>query len=183
MRLDEIAGLRLRDFHQDEEAGEWLFDVSPRGGRSVKTASSIRKVPLHPQLTKIGLLRYRQSLIDRGVNLEGSLWPGLKSAEGRPLSGPWSKWFGRFLRGKAGITDRRKVFHSFRHTFKRMARDAGIPEETHDAMSGHSGGGGVGKSYGRGVSLRPLVDAMATIKAPVAVSGLSWRGSAHHPDT
>jgi integrase len=149
--------------------------VNPRGGRSVKTASSIRKVPVHPQLTTIGLLRYRQSLVDRGIKPEGSLWPGLKVTEGRPLSAPWSKWFSRLLREKVGITDRRKVFHSFRHTFKRMARDAGIPEEQHDAMTGHAGNGGVGKSYGRGVSLRPLIEAMATIKAPAVVSALIWR--------
>src|SRR5260370_24424094 len=38
----------------------------------------------------------------------------------RSLSAPWSKWFSRLLREKVGITDRRKVFHSFRHTLKRM---------------------------------------------------------------
>lgn len=174
MRLDEIAGLRLQDLCQDEETGRWVFDVNPRGGRSVKTASSIRKVPVHPELERLGLLRYRQSLVDRGAVLNGPLWPDLKAAEGRPVSAQWSKWFGRFLRGKVGITDRRKVFHSFRHSFKRMARDAGIPEEIHDAITGHAGGGGVGKSYGRGVSLRPLTEAMARIKAPAAVSGFTW---------
>jgi integrase len=152
--------------------------VNPRGGRSVKTASSIRKVPVHPQLVTIGLLCYRQSLVDRGAAPDASLWPGLRSAEGRPVSVQWSKWFGRFLRQKVGITDRRKVFHSFRHTFKRMARDARIPEELHDAMTGHAGNGSVGKSYGRGVSLRPLIEAMGNIAAPDAVSALAWRDHA-----
>lgn len=175
MRLGEIAGLRLRDLCQDEDTEGWLFDVNPRGGRSVKTASSIRKVPVHPELLTIGLLSYRQSLVDRGTKPEGSLWPTLRSAEGRSLSAPWSKWFSRLLRKKVGITDRRKVFHSFRHTFKRMARDAGIPKEQHNAMTGHEGEGDVGEGYGRGVSLQPLIDAMATIKAPAVVSGLSWR--------
>jgi integrase len=149
MRLEEIAGLRLRDLSQDEETGRWVFDVNPRSGRSVKTASSIRKVPVHPELERIGLLRYRQSLVSLGLTEGSPLWPAVRSAEGRQLSAQWSKWFGRFLRDEVGITDRRKVFHSFRHTLKRMARDAGIPEEIHDAITGHSGGGGVGKTYGR----------------------------------
>ncbi len=183
MRLDEIAGLRVRDLRQDEQSGAWVFDVHERGGREVKTTSSIRKVPVHSKLEGIGLLRYRQSLAEE-TGLEGPLWPSVRSAEGLPLSAAWSKWFGRFLRAKAGITDRRKVFHSFRHTFKRMARDAGIPEEIHDAMTGHAGGGGVGKSYGRGVSLRPLIEAMDRIKAPEAVSGLVWPpGEARAPGT
>jgi integrase len=41
-----------------------------------------------------------------------------------------------------------KTFHSFRHTFKRACREAGISEEIHHALTGHSGGG-VGRSYGR----------------------------------
>jgi hypothetical protein len=130
----------------------------------VKTASSIRKVPAHPHLLKVGLLRYCQSLLEAyaSVNAENRpLWPDLKSvAEGKPLSAPWSQWFGRFLRQTAGVKDRRKVFHSFRHSFKRMARNAGVPEEFHDAITGHAGGGSVGKSYGRGVSLKPLLEAM-----------------------
>jgi len=175
MRLAEIAGLKLRDLCQDQQTGAWVFDVHERGGRDVKTASSIRMVPVHPELDRIGLLRYRQSVADASkAGLDGPLWPALRPLQGRPLSTQWSKWFGRFLRGEAGIADRRKVFHSFRHTFKRMARDAGIPEERHDALTGHAGGGGVGKSYGRGVSLRPLIEAMDTIRAPEAVSGLVW---------
>ena len=37
------------------------------------------------------------------------------------------------------MEDGGKVFHSFRHTFKRMARDAGLSEEMHDALTGHTG--------------------------------------------
>ena len=149
VRLEEIAGLRVRDLHQDEDTGAWVFDLNPEGGRSVKTASSIRKVPVHPELERIGLLRYHQSVAKEAElqseapgSHDSSLWSDVRSAEGRPQSAAWSKWFGRFLRAKAGITDPRKVFHSFRHTFKRMARDAGIPEEVHDAITGHAGGGG-----------------------------------------
>jgi integrase len=175
MRLEEMAGLWLEDLRQDEETGSWFFDVTQLGDRrQVKTASSIRKVPVHSELVRIGLLRYRQSLIDRGASPRDTLWPRIKSAEGRPQSASWSKWFGRELRGEIGITDRRKVFHSFRHTFKRSARDAGIPEEMHDAITGHTGGGGIGKTYGSGVSLKPLLEAMDRIPAPAAVAGLMW---------
>lgn len=66
------------------------------------------------------------------------------------------------------------MFHSFRHTFKRMARDAGVPEEFHDAITGHAGNGSVGKSYGKGVSLRPLLEAMAKIEPPAEVLDLMW---------
>ena len=40
-----------------------------------------------------------------------------------------------------------KVFHTFRHQFKRMCRDALLPEELHDALTGHSNKNNVGRSY------------------------------------
>jgi hypothetical protein len=65
------------------------------------------------------------------------------------------------------------VFHSFRHTFKRMCRDAGIGEELHDALTGHSGGG-VGRSYGGGFGLKALAEAMRGIEVPEAVRDVAW---------
>ena len=164
-RLGELVQLRIADLAEDPETGVWCLDIGTAGGRSIKTASSRRKVPLHPALVKAGLLDYRAALAAAGARLDGPLWPDLPvDAEGQK-GAPWSKWFNRHLRDKAGITDKAKVFHSFRHTFKRMARDAAIPEEVHDALTGHSGGG-VGRSYGRGFGLKTLAEAMARIKAP-----------------
>ncbi len=36
---------------------------------------------------------------------------------------------------KHDITDRRKVFHSLRHSFKTACRRAGIRKESHDALN------------------------------------------------
>ncbi|TIX80327.1 MAG: site-specific integrase, partial [Mesorhizobium sp.] len=166
-RLNEIAQLRIKDLRQDPETGIWLFDIGTEGGRAIKTASSRRYVPVHPELERLGLLRYRQSLLDgkpKGGD-EASLWPAIKSADPFYRSTAWSKWFGRFLRSEASVTDRNLVFHSFRHSFKRMARDAGLSEETHDALTGHVGGGGVGRGYGGGFGLKALADAMCSITA------------------
>jgi integrase len=173
MRLDEIAQLRICDLRQDEDIERWYFDIDRTGGRSTKTGSSIRHVPLHHTLEQIGLLRYREVLLKGGASLEHSLWPEVKAEGERTRSSAWSKWFGRHLRSTCGVTDSAKVFHSFRHTFKRMTRDAGISEEMHDALTGHSGGG-VGRSYGKGFSLKPLVAAIDKVTAPISLSGLKW---------
>ena len=172
-RQSELAQLRIEDLRQDPETSSWFFDIGTEGGRSIKTASSRRKVPVHPHLVSVGLLRYRQSLIDQKRTDLGNLWPDIKSdAEGR-RAGPWSKWFNRYLRINAKVLDPSKVFHSFRHTFKRMCRDAGIGEELHDALTGHSGGG-VGRSYGGGFGLKALAEAIGRIDFPEMVKRLSW---------
>ena len=176
MRLDEIAQLRIRDLAQDEETGRWYFDVGRSGGRSTKTASSIRCVPVHRDLERIGLIQYHKGLAAKSGGADESLWPHVKAQGRRPRSAAWSKWFGRYLREKCGISDSAKVFHSFRHTFKRMTRDAGIPEEAHDALTGHASNGGVGRSYGRGMLVRALVDALNRVEAPINLSALKWSG-------
>lgn len=134
-------------------------------------------MPLHPTLEAAGLLRYRQSLLDAGAGLEAPLWPHVEAdSEGR-RAGPWSKWFNRYLRNQAGVEDPAKVFHFFRHTFKRIARDANLQEEMHDFMTGHAGGGGVGRGYGRGFGLKAMAAEMAKIEAPEAVRDLRWSGA------
>ncbi|BEV46449.1 site-specific integrase [Afipia carboxidovorans] len=177
MRLDEIAQLRICDLRQDEDTGRWYFDIDRTGGRSTKTGSSIRQVPLHRELKRIGLLKYREVLLKGGAGAEDPLWPCVEAEGERTRSSAWSKWFGRYLRSTCHVTDTTKVFHSFRHTFKRMTRDAGIAEEMHDALTGHSGGG-VGRSYGKGFSLKPLARAMDDVDPPIALDALEWRHGA-----
>jgi hypothetical protein len=55
----------------------------------------------------------------------------------------------------------RKVFHVFRHGLKDAAR-ACMPEEHHDAITGHSNGS-VGRGYGTGVPLYVLAESMAKV--------------------
>lgn len=175
-RLNEIAQLRVKDLKQDAETGLWFIDIGTEGDRSIKTASSRRQVPLHPELIRLGLLRYRQHRLEKDGKDTSSFWPDIKSADQAYRSTAWSKWFNRYLRTTVGIKDPSIVFHSFRHTFKRMARDAGLSEELHDALTGHAGGGGVGRSYGSGFGLKALGEAMAKIETPTSVKKVAeWK--------
>jgi integrase len=67
------------------------------------------------------------------------LFPELRQDNKGVLTGNFSKWFGRYLRESVGIKDRRKTFHSFRHTFKDVCREAEVSQEVHDALTGVSG--------------------------------------------
>lgn len=76
------------------------------------------------------------------------MFPELEQDHFDSWTGNWSKWWGRWARQRLGIKDRRKVFHSFRHSFKAACRRAGIQVDTHDLLTGHEGGS-TGRSYGR----------------------------------
>ena len=91
----------------------------------------------------------------------------LHPAGTKKQSGQWTKWFNRRLRS-IGITDKRKVFHSFRHLFKDALRSAGVPEDLNDALTGHSNSS-VGRGYGAKEILRrfgmdALKDAIYSVK-------------------
>ncbi|MDI3470716.1 MAG: hypothetical protein OJF62_002779 [Pseudolabrys sp.] len=142
-RRAEIAALTAADVHKIDDV--WVFSfVEERDiGKKLKTRASARTVPMHPTLIGLGLVRY----VDR-VKCSGDerswLFP-LVSPQVPERLKAWSKWFHRYLRS-AGITDTRKVFHSFRHTFKDALRAVRTPEDLNDALTGHSNAT-VGRGY------------------------------------
>jgi integrase len=144
-RRTEIAQLRVGDVRQGE-GGIWYFDLTNEGeDQNLKTTSSARSVPIHAELIRLGLLGVVSA---RANSHPGSapLWPGFEPPI-EPKAKAWTKWFGRYL-GAHVVDHPAKTFHSFRHTFKRACRGAGLSEEIHHALTGHSGGG-VGRRYGR----------------------------------
>ncbi|MDK9725985.1 MAG: phage integrase N-terminal SAM-like domain-containing protein [Sterolibacteriaceae bacterium MAG5] len=169
-RENELGQLLVGDVLKDPVAGYFIHvtdegdddEDDNAGTKTVKTVASRRKVPLHPALITAGFIKYRDHMAKLGAT---QLFPDLKPDRHGHITGNWSKWFGRYLRKDIGITNRKKVFHSLRHSFKDACRDAGLPEDVHDALTGHVGGT-VGRDYGRGHSLRTLAKAIAKVKYP-----------------
>ena len=171
-RRTEIGQLKVSDVRQGE-GGIWFFDFSDRGeDQRLKNESSARSVPVHSELIRLGLLDYVAGRA-RTTEATAPLWAGFEPPVD-PKTKAWSKWFGRYL-GEHVVDHRSKTFHSFRHTFKRGCREAGISEEIHHALTGHSGGG-VGRAYGRerrddgsldrGISLSRLQAEISRVRYP-----------------
>ncbi|MBF0375820.1 MAG: site-specific integrase [Alphaproteobacteria bacterium] len=153
-RLEEIGQLALADIKRDDEVD--YFDFNDFGeGKSVKTRTSVRKVPIHRELIRLGFLDHVADLRRSG---EIQLFPELRVVRFGKRTAAFSKVWGRLLT-TLGIDDQGKTFHSFRHAFKDSCREAGLREDVHDALTGHAGGG-VGRRYGAGHSLRRLAEAV-----------------------
>ncbi len=151
-RLEELGQLTTDDL-KEERGVRYLDLTSIVEGKRRKTESSKRRVPIHPELVRLGFLRYVE-----GIG-EGRVFPELVWSEEK-WTGRWSKWWGRYAR-KHGLTDPRKVFHSFRHTIKDAFREAGVEEQVGDAITGHAP-----KTEGRkyGSSQYPLAQLAEGIK-------------------
>ena len=65
-RLAEVAALRGEDIHDDYISVEWHEE------RSLKTANSVRDIPVHPKLAAV---------LQRFLGTSGYLWPRLKTVK------------------------------------------------------------------------------------------------------
>lgn len=144
-RRTEIAQLRANDVRKDPDTGVWFIDFHNEDENRIKTRSSIRKTPVHPDLERLGFLAYAQRQSAR-KGPAPALWPEFEQPVADKAKA-WSKWFGRYLADHV-VDHPAKTFHSFRGTFKRFARAAGCEEHVIDALVGHSSSS-VGRRYGR----------------------------------
>ncbi|HEU5020026.1 MAG TPA: tyrosine-type recombinase/integrase [Pseudolabrys sp.] len=160
MRASEQAQIELDNIRT--ERGVLIFDIE----RS-KTKQP-RLVPVHSTLIKLGLNKRIKELRLTG---ESHLFPdwyrrGMKAKETAERSGKpavLNDYFPRFIPKvfnnkylpSVGIHDSRKVWHSFRHTFKTGLALAGVEKSRRDDLCGHKdqSAGGV---YIHGTSIEAL---------------------------
>jgi hypothetical protein len=71
----------------------------------------------------------------------GLLFPDIPPDRFCRRAGTATRWIGKWVRPKVGITDHRfDPKHSWRHRFLSECREAGVDRETCDALTGHSDG-------------------------------------------
>jgi integrase len=170
-RLGELAPLTSADVGKDEATGILTISIVENAelGKRLKTRGSRRVVPVHPELIRLGFVDFVEQAGREGGG-DARLFPLLSPGPRGGFGEAWSKWFGRYIRG-AGITNRDRVFHSFRHGFKDALRAAGVSEDVNDALTGHAGGNSVTRGYGakdmmRRFGLPALVDAVRKVAYP-----------------
>lgn len=176
-RLGELAQLDLKDFVVVEGIAcidindiEAVEDIEVEGRKKrVKTRNAKRLVPVHPELIRLGLLRYVETM--RGQQ-RVHLFPELSRTRRDGPAQAASNWFQRF-RARVGITVKQEaVFHSFRHGFITNLLDAGVTPHLVAPIVGHEGELITGKIYWNtkdAVKRKPTVDAFVL---PEGVLGL-----------
>lgn len=156
-RLEEISQLHLEDIRK--EKGVWVFDINDKGEKYLKTISSSRYIPIHPELINIGLLDYVAHLKAKG---EDRLFPELRRRRdgyGQTVS----KWFQRF-KVRCGI-GKGKTFHSFRHTFITHLKHKQVDPYIIHELDGHTINsetmGRYGKRYTPDILLREGIEKLS----------------------
>ena len=153
-RLGEVCSLRVDDF--EEIDGIKCYFIP-----DAKTPDGRRTVPLHSVLLELGLWKYRDFLKTRGERK--LLWFRPKDKLTKSVGEQWGKWVSR-----CGITDKSKVFHSFRSTAITDMYDTEAPNPAAiRGAVGHAGGtAGEHGNYIHGAALRRAKAAIESLSFP-----------------
>lgn len=150
-RAGEIIQLSVDDVK--EEDGILYLNVTDDGeDQNVKTASSIRTIPVHPTVKALGFEKFVQAQRKKG----GRLFPDFPKAADGYYSTAYSPRFNRFLKD-IGVKTDKHTFHSFRHSFEDACTNSRIPLEFTNALQGHSAGG-MAARYGTGLMRLRLLE-------------------------
>ncbi len=167
MRVEEICQLQISDVKEIEDdhsgAKAWCFDVNEEGnGKSLKNLQSERMVPIHTELKKMGFMDYYHERRRKGFQ---TLW-NLKLTN-RGYSHSLSRKCNRYITNKAGITEAKKTFHSFRHTVIMVLRNnLSVKKEYREALVGHELSGTSDQDYFNGLGIIPLKATVEAIRHP-----------------
>ncbi len=102
---------------------------------TLKNSLSVRAVPIHDQLIKMGFLDFVAQ------SKSGQLFPELKANERDQFGAKWGDWWTKYVRKIVGITDKNiHTCHSFRHLLETEFRALGMRPDYERTILGHIGG-------------------------------------------
>lgn len=160
-RLEEFAQLVAGDVR--EEDGIPYFDVNDDGDKQLKNEQSRRRIPMHPEVVRIGFLEYVKEVAPKP---EDRVFPNLKpGGPDKRIGANFTKWWTRY-RQQIGLYEDRLDFHSFRHGVTTKLFGAGVSQTIVDEITGHEGQGTSSKVYHKGSGLKALHAAIQKIEWP-----------------
>ena len=151
-RLEELCQLKGQDFKVTD--GCHFIDIHGEGDTQnrVKTPSSIRKIPVHSELIKLGFL----DTVNKRPS-ESFLFD--LSRINTNLGHVPSKWFSGY-KASLGLPKGTKVFHSFRHTLRDKLTLNGVPNEHIRELLGHEQIGETFGRYGSSIPVKVLAESL-----------------------
>jgi integrase len=132
MRTNEMCQLRLSDLKKVDKI--WFMFVEDSENTKVKTESSIRKIPLHPQLIELGFIDYVGNL--RKKKKTRVFWELREDRDG--FASKVSRHYNEKFLPAIGVWKKHtKVLYCTRHTFINKLYSARVDENVIKNLVGH----------------------------------------------
>jgi integrase len=135
-RREEYCGLMTDDVIEDNKGAYPYLHIAKNKFRRIKNGQSKRNIVIHPELIRLGFLRYVALIRSLGYEL---VFPDLFSPTTKsPLGNRYYKLFKPVLT-TAGITEEGLGSHALRHAFGATLKKKHVREELRADLLGHSG--------------------------------------------
>lgn len=177
MREGEIAHLLCRHIRMAPN-GSYFICLDPSDGwLNLKEVGSVRIVPIHSDLIRLGLIEY--CVKDRNPNhflISTEPMPkdvAAQKREAKKLTNALGKFFNGTFKKHLGLGER-KVFHSFRHTVQTNLARADVSNSLISEIIGHADPTRpqVSAGYFHGLTLAQLAPAIEKMKLPIDIDRL-----------
>lgn len=134
MREAEVAQLDAKDINQRD--GVLYFDINDYDGKKIKNHHSKRKVPVHKELIKLGIIDYiNHCKKQENTRLFPSFIPFMRG-ERKVFDKCFAEKFDKILK-ELNLKVSKRRLHSIRHTFIDMMRANGLTDEEIQHIVGH----------------------------------------------
>jgi integrase len=142
-RPNEIAQLHADDVQRTAEGGTWHLAIIPsrtgdkKNWKTLKNKASIRRIPLHPEILKIGFLQFVER-IKASATDDKRLFPNLKpDYYGNHATYALKRLRDDFIPEEIKLGERQSPY-SLRHNFRDQLRRINAPSDTLRAIAGWS---------------------------------------------
>lgn len=165
----ELMQLQLKDIKQTEQ-GIWYIYINSDGfvsddnieiRKTTKTLSSVRKIPLHSDLTKLGLIDFlkeqKESFNNDERLLFGFNFLVSKKNGSKDLTKNMTRFYNRYF-AKINLIESGNgySYYSLRHNFRDALSDAEVQDSVISSLMGHEDARVTFNTYGKSISLEIL---------------------------
>jgi len=157
-RSNEIGQLIRADISEHEGVPHfWIRrqltqeERRARVRKRLKSDSAHRLIPIHPELVRLGLLRWIRAQPGAATD---RIFPEWKADKNDYFSSKMTKFFCQKFLPVVGLKLPQLAFHSLRHTMTDALRQVGLEESARQRVLGHAGGN-TNARYGKPASLVP----------------------------
>ncbi|WP_289295679.1 site-specific integrase [uncultured Reyranella sp.] len=158
-RLEEFAQLRREDVKCED--GIWYLHIHGEGGRQIKNDQSARRVPLHPEMERLGFISYVRATAPKSGDM---VFPQLKpGGPDKKVGYYFTKWWTNY-RKSIGLYEPGLDYHSFRHGVTTKLYAAGVARDVVDELTGHEGEGTSQRVYKHDTPLPKLYEAIRKVE-------------------
>lgn len=167
LRTNEMCQLRCSDVRKENRI--WMIHVEDTEDTNVKSVAGIRKVPVHPQLIKLGFIEYIAK--QRRKKKERIFWELTKSRDGyiKQISRHYNE---RVLPALGIWKKNTKVLYCTRHTFINKLYSEKVDENVIKVLVGHEKEFTMKHYGGDPFSPERLLEEISK----VSYSGINWNG-------